>query len=154
MERIESGALLLFDYGFPRHEFYHPDRSEGTLMCHYQHKSHSDALAQPGLQDITAHVDFTGIADAGMAAGMQLAGFTHQAGFLMNMGLLEMIPLDADIEEQLRLSQEVKKLTLPHEMGELFKAIAFTKNLSGDQQPLSGFSRNDQSHRLWTTFKP
>ncbi len=149
-ERLEQGALLLFDYGFPRHELYHPDRAEGTLMCHYRHQAHSDALANPGLQDVTTHVDFTAIAEVGQDAELNLAGFTHQASFLMNLGLLEMISPDSDIEGQLRLSQEIKKLTLPHEMGELFKAIAFTRNINAT---LSGFSRNDQSHRLWTTFK-
>lgn len=145
---LQRGAVVLVDYGFPQREYYHPDRAGGTLMCHSQHRAHSDVLWQPGLQDITAHVNFTQIAEAGVEAGLQLAGFTSQAAFLLNLGLLEHIPLDAntDTKAQMALASEVKKLTLPHEMGELFKVIGFVKGLP--EMPLSGFAANEQSGRL------
>ncbi len=107
---LDIGAILLIDYGFPRHEFYHPDRDQGTLMCHSEHRSHTDPMIRVGLQDITAHVDFTAIADSALASGLQLAGFTNQANFLLNLGLLDTINLDASVAEQITLAQEVKKI--------------------------------------------
>ena len=88
---LERGAALLIDYGFPRSEYYHPQRAGGTLMCHLRHHAHGDPFTAPGLQDITAHVDFTAMADAAQAAGLQVLGYTSQARFLMNAGLMELL---------------------------------------------------------------
>ncbi len=140
---LAKGVILLIDYGFPRHEYYHPQRNQGTLMCHYRHHAHTDPLTLVGLQDITAHVDFTVVAEAGTQAGLTLEGFTNQASFLLNNGLTTLIP--AETEKNLSIKSAIKKLTHPHEMGELFKAIGFSKNYV---EELTGFSNNDQSHRL------
>ncbi len=118
---LEQGVLLLVDYGFPRHEFYHPQRSSGTLMCHYRHRAHYDPLTLVGLQDITAHVDFTAIAEAGTDSGLSLLGYASQALFLLGCGLDEIATQidQSDARAYLQFTNEVKKLTLPHEMGEL-----------------------------------
>jgi SAM-dependent MidA family methyltransferase len=143
---LQQGVVLLVDYGFPAHEFYHPERCEGTLMCHYRHHAHSDPFYYPGLQDITAHVDFTLVAEAASEAGFDIVGYTNQAAFLLNTGLLEGLNKLAITEEDyFSLSQQVKKLTLPHEMGELFKVMALSKNVTGQ---LCGFSLQDMRHRL------
>ena len=144
---LNAGMLLLFDYGFPRHEYYHPQRSTGTLMCHYRHRNHDDPFVYPGLQDITAHVDFTAIAEAGAASGLHVAGYNTQGFFLLASGLDEMVgKVDPDdAVEYLRLSQTVKTLTLPSEMGELFKVMALTR---GIEIPLLGFSLQDLRNRL------
>jgi SAM-dependent MidA family methyltransferase len=124
-EALKKGAFLIFDYGYPRHELYHPDRSQGTLLCHYRHKVHADPLIYVGEQDITAHVDFTHVAEAAEKVGFDLAGYTSQAAFLINNGLLNLLEKRANVDAQ----QAVKKLLHPHEMGELFKVIALTKQL-------------------------
>jgi len=128
--RLQSGVVILIDYGFPQHEYYHSQRNQGTLMCHYRHRTHPDAFVYPGLQDITAHVDFTAMADAALEAGMSILGYTNQANFLMGAGILNLAGLDkqAEIQQQMDIAAQVKKLTLPHEMGELFKVIGFSKN--------------------------
>ncbi|MBI5450440.1 MAG: SAM-dependent methyltransferase [Gammaproteobacteria bacterium] len=147
-ESLERGALLLIDYGFPRHEYYHPDRCSGTLMCHYRHRAHDDALWWPGLQDITAHVDFTAVAEAAVAHGLTVAGYTSQAHFLLDCGLMQLLSeqvSDDDLRGQLELAQQIKKLTLPHEMGELFKVMALTRGMTS---PLTGFTSRDQRGRL------
>lgn len=128
---LQSGLILLIDYGFPRREFYHPQRHAGTLMCHYRHRAHDDPFLLVGLQDITAHVDFTAIADAALSAGLDVAGYTTQAHFLFGSGLAEMgSQLQThEIEQQLIIANQIKKLTLPHEMGELFKVMGLTKGL-------------------------
>ena len=146
---LEAGVLLLIDYGFPRAEFYHPERRQGTLMCHYRHRAHGDPLLLVGLQDITAHVDFTAIAEAGRLAGLEVVGYSSQADFLLATGLMEFIE-DSDPREartHLRLSRQIKKLTLPSEMGELFKVIAMGRNLASEEQ-LLGFTRRDRRGRL------
>ncbi|MCW8986467.1 MAG: SAM-dependent methyltransferase [Gammaproteobacteria bacterium] len=129
-ERLQQGVVVLIDYGFPRHEYYHEQRTQGTLMCHYRHRSHPDAFVYPGLQDITAHVDFTAMADAALEADMRIIGYTNQASFLMGAGLMELAALDeeSEVKEQIEKASQIKKLTLPHEMGELFKVIGFSKN--------------------------
>ncbi|MDH5395701.1 MAG: SAM-dependent methyltransferase [Gammaproteobacteria bacterium] len=129
-EKLQKGIIILIDYGFPQHEYYHAQRSQGTLMCHYRHRVHADPFVYPGLQDITAHVDFTAMADAGLASGLKVIGYTNQANFLMGAGLMELVAANnnADIKQQLDLATQIKKLTLPHEMGELFKVIGFSKN--------------------------
>lgn len=144
---IKRGALLLIDYGFPRAEFYHPQRARGTLMCHYRHQAHDDPLQLVGLQDITAHVDFSAIAETGTGAGLALAGYTSQAAFLLGCGLEQIMAASDpnDVRAHLALTQQIKKLTLPHEMGELFKVIAFA---CGVQEPLPGFTLQDRRGRL------
>ncbi|MDR2787728.1 MAG: SAM-dependent methyltransferase [Candidatus Accumulibacter sp.] len=144
---LTHGALLLIDYGFPRHEFYHPQRNGGTLMCHYRHHAHVDPFFLPGLQDITAHVDFTAIAESGCEAGLDLLGYATQAAFLLNNGLTEIlarIPYE-DIRRYLPQAQAARKLVSAEEMGELFKAMALGKNITGT---LSGFSVGDRSMTL------
>ena len=136
---LTRGALLLMDYGYPRSAYYHPERAMGTLMCHYRQRAHADPFLYPGLQDITAHVDFTAVAEAGVASGLDLAGYTTQAHFLMALGIASLA--DSDMKR----SQQVKLLTLPEEMGERFKAIGFSK---GVDAPLSGFALRDLSRTL------
>jgi SAM-dependent MidA family methyltransferase len=144
---LEQGVLLLVDYGFPRTEFYHPQRASGTLMCHYRHRAHADPLILVGLQDITAHMDFSAIAKAGTESGLNLLGYTSQALFLLGCGLGEIATrIDpADTRAHLHFTNEVKKLTLPHEMGELFKVIALGR---GIDMPLTGFRLQDRRSRL------
>ena len=146
-QSLAQGVVLLIDYGYSRSEYYHPQRNAGTLMCHYRHRAHSDPLFWPGLQDITAHVDFTGVAEAATRAGLALAGYTTQANFLLGCGLDQIIAVSDPeaTQEHLQLTQAVKRLTLPDEMGERFKAIAFTL---GVDEPLRGFSLRDLRDRL------
>lgn len=141
---MAQGVVLIMDYGFPAREYYHHDRSRGTLMCHYQHRAHEDPLIHVGIQDITAHVDFTALAEAAYDNGFNIDGFVNQAAFLMNCGLLDFFPKE-DPVEQYRVSQEIKTLTLPSEMGEIFKVMAFSKNFS---QELLGFSSMNRLERL------
>lgn len=145
-DRLQAGAVFLLDYGFPEHEYYHPQRNMGTVMCHRGHLADSDALADVGNKDITAHVNFTGLALAGQEASLQVLGYTSQARFLLNCGLLEGME-DATLGERAM----VQKLLAEHEMGELFKVIAFAVNT--DEQPWSGwqamgFAQGDRSHTL------
>lgn len=144
---LTRGMVLLIDYGFPRHEYYHAQRSGGTLMCHYRHRAHPDPLVLPGLQDITAHVDFTALAEVASEAGLTVAGFTTQAYFLLSSGLNEMMAASDpnDVRQHVLLMQQVKKLTLPSEMGELFKVMALTRDVD---VPLLGFTFQDQRRRL------
>ena len=126
---LKQGAVLLIDYGFRGSEFYHPHRNTGTLMCHYRHFAHPDPFQFPGLQDITAHVDFSLVASAGIAAGLDLAGYTTQANFLLASGLTDLLakgdPRDA--ANYLPLTNQVQRLVSPAEMGEFFKVIGFTR---------------------------
>lgn len=142
---VQQGAVLLIDYGFPRAEYYHHDRSQGTLMCHFQHRAHDNPLINVGVQDITAHVDFTALAEAAHDSGFTVAGYTHQAAFLLGCGLTDLIKEVDDEVERYQANQQIKRLTLPSEMGELFKVIAFTKNMD---LPLCGFSLMNQLERL------
>lgn len=146
-ERLAAGVLLVIDYGFPRRELYHPQRAEGTLMCHYRHRAHPNPLILTGLQDMTAHVDFTALGQAGTAVGLRLAGYTSQASFLLANGLTEALEAGGvgGTPDYLTRANAVKRLTLPGEMGELFKVMALTRNLSG---PLRGFALQDRSGRL------
>ncbi len=139
-ERLTRGAMFFIDYGFPETEYYHPQRSGGTLMCHRGHQADTDPLVAVGEKDITAHVDFTGIALAGQEAGAGVIGYTSQARFLMNCGLLELLK-DADP----RTLAGAQKLLAEHEMGELFKVIGFARGISLD--PL-GFTAGDRTHTL------
>jgi len=144
---LSRGVLLLIDYGFPRDEYYHPQRNTGTLMCHYRHHAHVDPLILIGLQDITAHIDFTAMAEAALESGLDVLGYTSQGAFLMASGLETLVARsDAnDSRAHLQLTAQIKKLTHPSEMGELFKVIAFGKQF---EEPLKGFMLQDRRHRL------
>ncbi|MBI3575476.1 MAG: SAM-dependent methyltransferase [Gammaproteobacteria bacterium] len=144
---LTAGVVLLVDYGFPRAEFYHPQRAGGTLMCHYRHRAHADPLIGVGLQDITAHVDFTAIAEAGCAAGLKLLGYTSQASFLLDCDLEKILSASDpnDVRAHLALTRQIKKLTLPQEMGELVKVMALAR---GFPATLSGFGLQDRRSRL------
>ena len=145
-ESMEHGVMLFLDYGFPRAEYYHPQRKGGTMMCHYRHYAHDDPFFLPGLQDITAHVDFTAMADAALDEGLAVLGYLNQATFLLNAGLLEGLGnLDPSTHEYIRAMSGIQKLIQPSEMGELFKVIGFGK---GIELPLLGFSRGDRRHTL------
>jgi SAM-dependent MidA family methyltransferase len=143
---LTAGLVLLIDYGFPSSEYYHPQRNQGTLMCHYQHYAHDNPLILVGLQDITAHVNFTAVAEAADAAKLHVSGYTNQGNFLLACGLIELLSAFDfnDSKNYLQQTQAVKKLMLPHEMGELFKIMALSRNLS---IPLLGFV-NDERVRL------
>lgn len=144
---LTKGAALLIDYGFPQREYYHPQRDAGTLMCHFRHRAHSQPLIYPGLQDITAHVDFTAMADAALEGGLDVLGYTSQARFLMNAGLPQLLAqLDPDDTiNYAKTVSAVQKLISEAEMGELFKVLAVGKNID---IPLIGFSSGDRRHRL------
>jgi SAM-dependent MidA family methyltransferase len=140
-ERLKRGAAFFIDYGFPEHEFYHPQRSAGTLMCHRAHRADTEPLIDPGDKDITAHVDFTAIAVAAQDAGMAVLGYTSQARFLMNCGLVE------DLEHaDLRERAMAQKLITEHEMGELFKVLGLAS--AGWEFDAIGFAAGDRSHTL------
>lgn len=144
--RLDRGGMLLIDYGFPRREYYHPERERGTLMCHYRHRTHDDALLWPGLQDITSHVDFTAVAEAAHQAGLDVLGYTGQAAFLMDAGLLNaMGGMDPVSPAYMQTAAAVQKLISPAEMGELFKVMLVGRGLQG---PLPGFRRGDRTHTL------
>jgi len=146
-ERMSKGALLFIDYGFGASEYYHPQRQRGTLMCHYRHHAHDDPFYLPGLQDITAHVDFTAVAEAAIDHGAHFLGYTSQAHFLINNGVMDYLKevSSDDLNAYLPLSGQLQKLTSPAEMGELFKVIALGKELD---EPLAGFLRGDLSRLL------
>jgi SAM-dependent MidA family methyltransferase len=146
-ERMAGGAALFIDYGFPVSEYYHPQRSRGTLMCHYRHRAHADPFAWPGLSDITAHVDYTAIAEAGERAGLTVAGFTALAPFLIGCGVLDALAATGTPESvpYIRAAADVQKLLAPSEMGELFKVLALAKS---DAIAWPGFDVVDRRHRL------
>ncbi|MEE9447067.1 MAG: SAM-dependent methyltransferase [Arenicellales bacterium] len=145
-QSMTRGAVFLIDYGFRQSEYYHTDRREGTLMCHIQHQAHDDPFYLPGLQDITAHVDFTAMALAAKESGFEVTGYATQGAFLLALGLLDKIDLNATMQAQIESAQQVKKLTMPHEMGELFKVLALMKN---SNQNLTGFNQQNHVQRLW-----
>jgi SAM-dependent MidA family methyltransferase len=137
-ERLERGLVIFIDYGFAAREFYHPQRSLGTLRCHYRHRSHDDPFLYPGLQDITAHVDFSAIAAAGEKAGARVLGFATQANFLLSCGMAELVAASdpSQAAAHLRLTNALNRLVSPAEMGELFKVLALGKGVAA---PLLGF---------------
>ena len=144
---LNKGVAFLFDYGFPQKEYYHPQRAQGTLMCHLRHHAHSNPLVYPGIQDITAHVDFTAMADAALEGGLEVLGYTSQANFLLNSGLMELLST-LDPHDTIRYAKEigpVQKLLSEAEMGELFKVLAIGFDID---EPLMGFSRGDRRHML------
>ena len=143
---LDRGALLVFDYGYPAAEYYHPQRSQGTLTCFYRHRRHADPFRWPGLQDITAHIDYSAMAAAATAAGATVAGFSNQAGFLLSCGVTEHLSgVEPGSVEYLRLATELKRLTLPGEMGDVVKAFVCTRNVTA---PLLGFSEQNYAERL------
>jgi SAM-dependent MidA family methyltransferase len=146
---LKQGIILMIDYGFSAREYYHPQRNQGTLMCHYQHLAHDNPLINVGLQDITAHVNFSQIAQiamAGEAHGIRLAGYVNQAQFLINCGILYLLAQHSpDSPQYMRMAAAAQKLLSPAEMGELFKVITFSKNFEED---LIGFKSGDKSHTL------
>jgi len=146
--RLERGGLLFLDYGLPRAQYYHPSRAAGTLTAFFRHRQVEDVLLNPGLQDITAWVDFTEVAEAGAAAGLSVAGFTTQAHFLLSLGLdreFEALGDSLDAAARARVSQAVGMLLLPGEMGERFKVIALARGIEG---PLAGFAFRDLAASL------
>jgi SAM-dependent MidA family methyltransferase len=164
-EPLAAGALLFVDYGYPRREYYHPQRAAGTLRCHYRHRVHDDPLLWPGLQDLTASVDFTAVADAGLAVGLAVAGYTRQNHFLFGCGLMDLLAEalapnapspggDCAVGEDLNPAnsaryleqvRQAKLLTLPGEMGDRFQVLALARDL---EMPLRGFAFRDERDRL------
>ncbi len=146
-EILRQGVILLIDYGYPRREYYHPQRDRGALVCHYRHRSHDEPFFYPGLQDISASVDFSALAQAAQESGLRLAGYTSQAHFLIGCGMTEMAASLHNGNGYLdpAISGQVKRLLLPGEMGERFKVIAFARNFT---EPLLGFQFIDQQERL------
>jgi len=144
---LNRGIILMIDYGFTAREYYHPQRNLGTLMCHYQHYAHTEPLIHVGLQDITAHVNFSSIAMLCEADGINLAGYASQAQFLMNCGILDVMSLVSpnDLARYAPLAAAAQKLLSPAEMGDLFKVIAISK---GFEEPLIGFVTGDKSYTL------
>jgi SAM-dependent MidA family methyltransferase len=144
---LRRGVMLLVDYGLPRREYYSPERSDGTLLCHFRHRFHDDPFARPGLQDITAWVDFTAVAEAAAEAGLAVAGFTTQAHFLIGNGLGEFVAdvSGLDLVQRVNLSRQAMLLTLPGEMGERFKVLALARDYDS---PLRGFAVRDLLHTL------
>ena len=146
-DSLACGAALLVDYGFPRPEYYHPQRSAGTLVCHYRHHAHDDALLWPGLQDHSAFVDFSHAASAAVDAGATVAGYNTQAHYLMGAGLTQILEevASSDPDRAVAMTQESKRLMLPGEMGERFKVLGLTRDYD---EELAGFSQFDHRHRL------
>ncbi len=144
---LDKGLLLLIDYGYGRSEYYHHQRDRGTMMCHYRHRAHEDPLLYPGLQDITAHVDFTALATAAQLVGLDVCGYNTQTFFLLGCGLERLMAESdpSDVRSHVQLMQGVKRLTLPSEMGERFKALGLSRGLG--QQPMA-FSLQDLRGRL------
>ena len=140
-DRLERGAAFFVDYGFPEAEYYHPQRTQGTLMCHRAHRADTDPLVDVGLKDITSHLDFTALALAGQDAGLDVSGYASQASFLLDCGIGELIEV-ADV----RSRADAMKLLNEHEMGELFKVLAFARGIDGFV-PV-GFAHGDRRHRL------
>ncbi len=141
---LHQGVILLIDYGYGRREYYRPERSQGTLMCFHQHHHQPDPLILVGEQDITAHVDFTLLAETAVDAGLQVAGYTTQAAFLLACGLLE-APAPASAALHYQQNQAIKRLTMPAQMGEIIKVMGLRKNLD---LPLVGFTLHDRRHDL------
>jgi len=143
---LQRGVALIIDYGYPQHEYYHPQRNQGTLTCFYRHHRHHNPLILPGLQDITAHIDFTQAAQSAHNAGFDISGFTTQASFLINCGLTELLlNVQNTPKAEFIQNQAIKTLTLPQEMGEIVKVLAISKQLDLD---LLGFKQQNLITRL------
>jgi len=145
--RLTQGVFLIADYGFGSAEFHHPQRSNGTLMCHYRHRAHDDPFFLPGLQDITAHVDFTSVVEAAVDGGLSVLGYTTQARFLINCGITELLEAEnpAAAAHYLPIVSQAHRLLSPAEMGELFKVLALGQRFD---EPLRGFPIGDLSRLL------
>ena len=143
--RLRRGLFLIIDYGYAAPEYYHRDRAAGTLRCHYRHRVHSDPFWYPGLQDITADVDFSALAAAGCAAGFELAGFASQEAFLLSLGLTDLAAVADDLRSRTEVSREIQQLAMASGMGERFKVLALVKDMEG---PLLGFQLRDRSGQL------
>lgn len=146
-DRLQQGAMLLIDYGYPRAEYYLPSRSNGTLLCYYRHHAHADPFLWPGLNDITEFVDFTAMAEAAYDAGLEVLGYTSQAQFLFNCGVLDCLARRGPegSADYVRAARAAQRLTTPQEMGELFKVLAVGR---GIDVPLIGFAHGDRLHTL------
>ena len=145
-DSLQSGGIILSDYGHAGAEFYHPRRSNGTLMCHYRHRAHEDPMLWPGLQDITAHVDFSAVMRAAAQSGLETVGYTTQANFLIGVGMESVIDVDpTDAQAFQSVAAEIRQLTLPTHMGERFKFIGLSRNMPGDW---GGFSLRDLQRSL------
>tara|TARA_B100001540_G_scaffold161917_1_gene143274 strand:+ start:1484 stop:2662 length:1179 start_codon:yes stop_codon:yes gene_type:complete len=144
---IEQGVILFIDYGYSTLDYYHPSRSDGNLLCHYQHHVHNNPFFYPGLQDITTSVNFTAVAQHAEEIGLDVKGYTNQAYFLLGCGIDDLVADDnfSDIQSQIKISQQLKKLIMPEEMGERFKVIALTKKYDKE---LLCFSKMNQIDRL------
>jgi len=144
---LAEGYMILIDYGYARREYYHPERRQGTLMCHFRHRAYAEPYLLPGLQDMTANVDFTALASAAVQLGFEVSGYTTQAHFLIDNGLEEMLSVSdpADIQRHMQLMQGVKKIMLPGEMGERFKVMALARAAHAE---LSGFRSRNMRERL------
>jgi len=145
---LKCGVLLAIDYGFSASEYYSPIRATGTLRCHYRHRAHDDPFLWPGLQDITAHVDFSAMAGAGLDNTLELGGYTSLANFLMGLGLVDLVTDQSTTDEMQGIQQnrQLTRLTSPLAMGEIFKVLAMTRDFHA---PLSGFAQRDQRHQLF-----
>jgi SAM-dependent MidA family methyltransferase len=144
---LAEGVIFVIDYGFPRHEYYHPQRSSGTLMSHHRHHAHADPFARPGEEDLTAHVDFSALAEAAHGAGAEVLGYATQAQFLVNCGITEVLA-ETNVENALHyapIAAQAQKLLSPAEMGELFKVLAVGRNVGS---PLLGFAAGNRMHTL------
>jgi SAM-dependent MidA family methyltransferase len=144
-ECLERGLILLFDYGLPRSHYYHPQRVSGTLRCHFKQRAHDDPYINLGVQDITAWVDFTRVAEAGAASGLDVTGFCTQAAFLLATGIEDFVAEAVGPVEATRLAGEARRLLMPGEMGEAFKAMALTRDYDA---ALHGFALQDLRHSL------
>ena len=144
---LNKGVMLFIDYGYPAAEYYHPERMDGSLLCHYRHRVHADPFYQPGLQDITSSVNFTAVAECADSIGLHVSGYTNQTYFLFGCGLEELLAdmNQLDIKAQTKIAQQVRVLTMPEEMGERFKVMALTKEYD---PALKGFALMDQRVRL------
>lgn len=157
--RMERGLALFIDYGYPRREYYLPERADGTVMCHYRHRAHDDVFFWPGLQDITAWVDFTALAEAADACALEVAGYASQAMFLLGCGLDQVLAAQAEASGDggLALHAEARQLTMPGMMGERFQVMGLCRGMgrsrnldsaAGEDRPMRGFSLQDLRHRL------
>jgi SAM-dependent MidA family methyltransferase len=142
---LESGGILLFDYGFGRSEYYHPQRRRGTLRCHYRHRAHEDPFLYPGLQDISAWVDFTRIAESASDAGLEIAGYCTQAAFLLGAGIHAELAIERTPLAQARAASGAQTLLMPGEMGESFKAMLLTR---GPMPEMPAFALQDMRRLL------
>jgi len=145
--RVASGAIMLIDYGYPRSEYYLPERDEGTIVCYFQHQAHDNPLVLTGIQDLTAHVEFSTLAEAAQEYGLDVAGFTTQGHFLLSSGLEDMVGdvIKTSARDFLPIIQQIKRLVMPTGMGEMFKVLGLTKHYTG---PLPGFRINNRLDRL------